>query len=96
MGVSNSDMGDLVAQLLQSIQDLEKQREQDAIRLRESWGQLQKERKQLEKDQQALLEEKGRLVVFQSFIAKLAGQIQEFGQSNQIDNKPLPKRKTGS
>ena len=92
--LNDGDLGGFLAEVLQSLHDLEEQLEKVPAQIMIDQEQLRIDQAQLKKDQDALLADKNRLIKFQSFIMKLADQIEESGQANLPDDYRLPKRRT--
>jgi hypothetical protein len=85
--LDGGDLGGVIAELLQSLYELEEQ-------LESAPAQITIDQAQFKKDQEALLADKTRLIKFRPFIVKLTDQIKESGQSNLPNDYPLPKRRS--
>ena len=94
MRLNDSDLSGFIAELMQSLYDLEEQLESINAQTTIDKEQLRADQEQLKKDQESLLEDKTRLINFQSFIMKLSDQIEESRQSNSTYDYSLPKRGT--
>ncbi len=94
MRLNDSDLSGFIAELMQSLYDLEEQLESASAQTVIDKEQLRADQEQLKKDQESLLEDKKQLVKFQTFIMKLSNQIEESRQSNSTRNHSLPRRGT--
>ena len=93
MRLNDADLGGFIGELLQSLHASEEQLENLRAQLIIDQEKLRADRQQLKVDQQALIEDKNRLMKFQSFIMKLADQIEESELSSSTEDHSPRKRK---
>ena len=94
--LDNNDLSGFIADLLQSLYEAEAQLESIRNQVIIDQEQLKIEKEKLSREKIAILEEKDRLVKFQSFIMKLANQIEESRQSKFSSDHTMSKQKAVS
>jgi septal ring factor EnvC (AmiA/AmiB activator) len=105
MGMSEFEISDFIAKLLQSLRDLEEQQEVEGSykQLKTEQKKLKKEQEQLKLDQdllklgqEQLKTNQEQLMKYQVFILKLSRQNEEIKANIQKLQDPKPKRRSGS